>query len=208
MARQFTADDIVRLLLNVERSVVREALTDERLSAHEIWLEKGVILEEIRKITGTTAEHPDFIDILSNVVQTAIGAALLLKKKATGPIIGRLFRTALDGLIFILQRIWDTLQNIATLVPEAPRVDEFDLTPLATPTTPIPLDKTLLVNAIQALARLENHIKSARTQVIDLFSSIDPVFALVQGPIMGNLTSINSERAQAIREIENFIRSN
>ena len=207
MARQFSADDIVRLLLNVERSVVRQALTDERLSAHEIWLEKGVILDEIRKITAPVSPREAFLQVFSEVVRAALGAALLLRQSSTGPIIGRLFRVAMDGVVFILESILTVLEELAVPPGAAPGIEEFDLVPSQPLPPQIGHDVNDLRVASQELLTVSVSLTEARDKLRELFFAIDPVFSLAQGPILGAIGVAQDARARALGEIETHITS-
>lgn len=205
MARQFSSNDIVRLLLNVERSVVREALTDERLSAHEIWLDKGEILEAIAAIGGIAGEietpREAFVEIFAAVVRAGLGAARILRDQATGPVIGRLFRLAMDGVIVILEHILDSLESLAVPPSGDINVAEFPLIPPVSGAEPIKHSVSDLNRAITALDRQQKVLETARRRVQELFLEIDPVFSLAQGPIISDLSSAEDDRAVAASEI-------
>lgn len=209
MARQFSANDIVRLLLNVERSVVREALTDERLSAHEIWLEKGVILEEIRKITAPASPREEFVEIFAVVIRTALGAARILHDRATGPIIGRLFRVGLELIEHILETILDSLDELAERPLAPPEIPEFELFPSDAVDGVGPPDNRDTVRSLRvgllAVSRISPLLDSADTKLIELFLEIDPVFALAQGPIRVLLSQADTARGEAQVAIEDAI---
>lgn len=201
MARQFSSEDIVRLLLNVERSVVREALTDERLSAHEIWLEKGVILEEIRKITAPQDPRQAFVEIFTAGITAAVGAAEIIRDQATGPVIGGLVRVAMGGVIFILEHFLAALDELARPPLDPQIVDEFDLGVSGGVPAPPPDDTGTLTAAIATLDQLWIHLVEARRLIREHFLEVDPVLQLAEGQISGRLREVDDARARAVSQI-------
>jgi len=212
MARQFTSEDLVRLLLNVERSVVREALTDERLSAHEIWLEKGVILEAIARIG--TQEAPAntreiFLSIFTDVILAVIGAAEILRDAATGPVIGKLFKLFMGGIISLLEAVLLSLKELAQAPPTIPDLTEFDLVPPQPAPVPDPINPQVVILLKSARLALINQLivlEALRVKVHELFFAIDPVFSLAQGPILVLINDADRGRADSLSEIERALR--
>lgn len=211
MPRQFSPDALVRLLLNVERRVVREALTDERLADHEIWIKKDEILKAIANIHGPDEVLTD--DTMREFALRQWKAALTAVRRAkanwdreTG-IIARLMGAAATVFEVIFEHIIKQLDDPKAPGNPVPDIIEFPLVPSNGASPPAetpgltPAQVTLLREAIRQLLFIPPAITSARRQLTELFFEIDPVLQLLQSGILSELTTIDTARARAMGEI-------
>jgi len=168
-------------------------------------LEKGAIIDEIRKISAPTDPREAFISIFSDTVLAAVGAAKVFRDAATGPVIGRLFRVAMDAVIHVLDQVLERLEGLAQPPFPISPIEEFDLVPSPRPTPAIPHDTSGLESALAALALLAEDLETARELLRTLFFSIDPVLSLAEGQITGALRAVGDSRALAVRLIQTHV---
>lgn len=209
MPQQFSAKDIVRLLLNVETSVVREALTDPRLADAEIWLKKNEILDAIRAITPDFEQKnviAEIIELLIPVLEAALRANKAAREvwEDQGGIINRLLAAINRPFEVILEAMLAALEGFID-PPEPFPLEEFDLSLDGGGTAPPSVNLQPLRTALVQLLTVQREVATARTKVLELFLEIDPVFSLAQGPILGNLNNADQARASAQRLISEVI---
>lgn len=215
MPRQFSADALVRLLLNVERRVVREALTDERLADHEIWIKKSEILDLIREMHA-----PEEILISETLKEFALKqwkTALVAVQRARrdwesrGGIISRLMGAAATILEVLFERVIAELEESKDAIGPPPEIPEFSLVdgiPVEVPSEPSGLtaaQRASLEVARGQLGLMPALLTEARRQLQELFFQIDPVLQLLQSGILSELTGIDDARARALREINRIL---
>lgn len=134
MARQFNKNDVIRLLLNVETSVVEEALRDERLADQAIWIKKQEILEAIEDLAAIFGEtelekrlQDFFRPLLENAISTAEESNRILREQ--GGIINRIMAAMNTVFIVFLEhwmRVIETEEVPAPLPGPFPKLIEFD----------------------------------------------------------------------------------
>lgn len=216
MASQFSKNDIVRIILNTDRTIIREALTDGRL-AEEVFLPKSEILAAIAAISGPISPEErstELENILREFTRRALEPALraAIKGRTDFETFGGFWNRLIAAINWPFEVILThILTSVGAFEPSEP-LFPFDSSDFGVPgPTPGPLPDNsdslrALRSGLQAVVGIPPLLTSARTRLLELFLEIDPVFSLAQGPILGDLNAIGVARAQTEQAILDAIR--